>query len=235
MKQGTVYIESNFEKISLLKAGEVFLFNEAKILYSTISEELFEFCGVTKFTRPHEKKCIDTIAYILKCMVKTILPHPQRLVDMLGFQMFVSRDANWLSKHELAAEFSKILKLMKQHGYIDDEINGFNNKKKPSESTKGYILFRYANIELIVDAVRFLFKEKKQKPVKNNPYVDIRIRGWSVSRKKDKNGNIKLTDFETWVSGDLTKYENQKELKSIIRQTRKIEDFIKKPTYSIPG
>lgn len=234
MKQGTIYIECNFEKTPVAQVGEVVFSSEAKNIYLDISKELFELCGVSKFYRAHEKKCIDTIAYILKSMVKAILSHQKHLVGKLGFKMFVLRDTNWLSKQGLAAEFSKILELMKQYGYIDDEINGFNNKRKPSESTKGYILFRYANIEKIVDAVRFLFKEKKQKPVKNNPYVDIRERGISISRKKDKNGIVRETEFETWVPGDLTQYKNQKELNRIIRQTRKIEDFIKKPTYSIP-
>ena len=234
MKLYNYYITCSFEKISLTKNGELLFFNKAKNIYSEVSSELFKFCNVNKFNRAHAKKCIYTIAHILKCMVKAILPHKEHIVGMLGFQMFVSRDANWLSREQLAAEFGNILELLKDHGYIDKEIDGFNNRNKPSESTKGYILFRYANAKQLVEAARLLFHEKKLKKVKNNPYVDIRKRGILTYQKIGKKGNVIIKKYETWVSDDLSHCANQKELKQTIRQTKKIENFIKKATYSIP-
>lgn len=233
--QGLIAIESDFELIHLLKEDEKRFLLESRYVYSLIKDELFKRSKVAKFSFNHEQKCIETISYLLKCMVKAIRNHEMNIARRLDFILSVPRNNNELSKLGVAKELKDILECMKDKGFISDIVNGYHDKENPVKSHKGYISFTYDNVKFTGNFVYELFRERKRKKSsKKHEYIKIQERQVKTKTVEYKNGRKVDKEINFWKSSDISRYEDTTALMNLQDITQKIEQHLKKYIYSIP-
>jgi len=233
--QGLFSIEHNFSKLCFVWKIERTFQKKAKSIYKEIRSRLFELSGQQRFQSSHEKLCIETIAFVLKCMAKELLAHDIAIVDKFQFKLSIPNNNNEISKLKLSRQLMNIRKCLVEFGYADGNYKGYFDGKDPSKSFEGGIIYRFDNLsDFILN--EFYFKklsltESPRKKFNKERVFPVQIR---LDSEEDILNSSGKKDKKSKKLMNILEYNDQDSVKEIERTILRIEKHINSYHYSIP-